>query len=349
MISQTVVTRSPTPQTVEFADDIKRSHRKVSRAAKQIVKAGTLPPQRQTSVSADGFYLPAFPTEESAWIFRKEAFRVKAGNVLINTSAVGASVAIPFGCVGVLLTGDLTGLFSILGATLVTVASPWALFRKVKKSHDQMTDAAYAPFAAWAKSRYGLTIHKDQMYENAQPLIATGQASKPGRLLAFQDKVTHIKYAVEVRPNSNELYLSFAESSSDDEIPLASDGTATSPLMVEALSVPMELHEEAADLHKQLLASVALLKAQELPVEAAHQVERTVNVVNTVITKYLAMAKLKTNEKSEQELVEFLRNQVAFADSLIEEHAAELGKEISVEIAAVTAAEKNSLLLEVKR
>jgi hypothetical protein len=350
MISKSVMTRSTTPQQVELADSAKQRRREVSRTAKQMVKSGVIPPQRQMTVSTDGFYLPAFPTEESAWIVRKEAFRERTANVLTNTAAVGITVMLPVGGFTYALTGgDSTGLFIMAGASLVTLVSPWMIFRKVKKSYNQISDAAYAPFAAWVKSRYGLTVSRARMYEDAKSLIATGHASTPGPLLAFEDKVTHIKYAVRVRPNSNELYLSYAESSSTLEIPLAKNSASVPPMMVEALNVPVDLHEEAAELHKQLLASVALLKTQELTIEAAHQVERTVNVVNTVITKYLAMAKLKTSEKTERELVEFLRNQVAFIDELIEQHADELGKEISVEIAAVTAAEKNNLLLEVQR
>jgi hypothetical protein len=347
MITQTAVTRSAAPRQVDFTRDVKRSRLQVRRAAKQLVKTNALPPQRRESVSANGLYIPAFSTQEGKHVTKSFINKKEYVEISYLSSAMLGSITGFIGLVNLpadsLLGGGILAASGVISGGILLGRKVFS--KEIRELYQRMETTSYATFVEWAKNRYGIIISDPGLSDEGKYAIIAGIPRALNNSWVMDQK-TRILYTVLVKPNG-EVFL--APRGSHTEALLASDSATAPPLMVEALSVPVELPDEAADLHKELMASVALLKTQDLSVEAAHQVERTVNVVNTVITKYAAMAKLKTRKKTEQELVEFLRNQVAFIDELIGQHADELGKEISVEIAAVTAAEKNSLLLEVKR
>jgi hypothetical protein len=351
MISQVVVTRSTAPQEVELVDDAPRSGRAMKRTAKQLRKQGILPPQNQVSVSSGGLYLPVFPTEEAKWLthnIRKTTDAkdlAQIAGVMLGAPVVGLSVIFGGFIANDWVNVGIVNAFGLLAIGPAIVYSQLPI-SKVSISHrTRMVDIAYESFSEWAKNRYGITVSRDSLKFDAECIIVSGHYS--GQTSAYvKDENTGDSYQVVINAD-NQIYLARWDALKAEAAPTLE--ASISPLTVETVDVTVVLPEGAADLHKQLMASVALLKTQELSVEAAHQVERTVNAVNTVITKYAAMAKLKTREKTERELVGFLRNQIAFIDGMIEQQADDLGKEISVEIAAVTAAEKNSLLLEVKR
>jgi hypothetical protein len=352
MISQVVVTRSTAPQQVELAEDVKRGRLEVRRDANRLLKNVTLPPQRSNNISSDGLYLPAFPTQESKWLTRTTHNRMvnKEGATFVGllVGAMGITMGIGFGVTESLAMGLMAG------GSLGSISGGMLLSRKLVTKNrltlkERMADTAFESFVAWAKNRYDITVARSSLSHYAEQLITSGYRVDE-MISAYSyvtDEVTGIKYAVCVRP-SNEIYLS-PYGSPDVEASLAAHGASTPPLMVGSLSSPTNLPDEASALHEQLMASVALLKTQELSVEMAHQIERTESVVGVVLAKYASIAKLKATEKARQDLVGFLQNQVEFVDGLIDQHADELTKEMSVEIAAVTAAEKNSLLLEVKR
>ena len=353
MISQVMVTRSTTPQQVELAEDVKRSRREVIRNANQFLKTASLPPQQPQRVDAEDFYLlPAFPTQESKWLTRTtdERISLKEGFTFLGMLAGAATaplVVVPIILGGIttdiipaIITGSLSGIF-LSSRTLVTNSR-----LDMKK---RMISAAYEPFTEWAKKRYGVTVSRSSLTTYAEYIITSGYQEKGYESLSYlTDDVTGIKYAVCLRPDG-EIYLA-PYGSTNVELSRASDGAATPPLMVGSLSSPVNLPDEANALHEQLMASVALLKTQELSVEMTHQIERTESVVGVVVAKYASIANLKATDKARQDLVAFLQNQVEFVNGLIEQHADELTKQMGVEIAAVTEAGKHdNLLLKVKR
>jgi hypothetical protein len=352
MISQVVVTRSTAPQQVELAEDVKRNRLEVRRDANRLLKAASLPPQRPHNVSPEGLYLPAFPTQESKWLTRTTHARMmnSEGFTILGVAAGGAAVPVGVvigfadGITASLMPAIITGVLSgalLLGRKLVTNS------RLGMK--ERMVGTAYEPFAEWVKNRYGVTVSRSSLSARAEHVITSGYQEKGYEAHSYlTDEVTGIKYAVCLRPD-DEIYLA-PYGSPGVEVPFTTNGAAISPLMAKSLNPPVNLPKEAENLHAQLMASVALLKTQELSVEMAHQVERTESVVGVVLTKYASIAKLKATEKARQDLVAFLQNQVEFVDGLIDQHADELTKQMGVEIAAVTeAGQHDSLLLEIKR
>jgi hypothetical protein len=353
MISQVVVTRSTAPQQVELAEDVTRSRSDVRRSAKQMVKTNALPPQHPNSVSPDGLYVPVFSTLEGSWFAKSVKNKVE---YIEGTKPMAIVLGVSPGLVGTMLLfgGDPAGgaFFLSVGGSLsgALLLSRKVLSTKALDLYKRMTDVAYMPFADWAKKRYGITVSEAMISEEGQNVIVAGsnKTYNPYQISSWLvDTQTSIKYTIRVR-SDGQVFLS--PYGSDVEAPLTANGAAMPPLMIGSLSSPVDLPKEALNLHEQLMASVALLKTQELSVEMAHQVERTESVVGVVLTKYASIAALKATEKARQDLVAFLQNQVEFVDGLIEQHADELTKQMGVEIAAVTeAGQHDTLLLEVKR
>jgi len=348
MISQTVVMRSTTLQEVELVDDVNRSKRVMRHTAKQMRKQDILPPQKQVAVSSEGLYLPVFPTEEAKWLIHnirktrnvKDAAHI--AGVMLGAPLVGLSVFF-----GGFISNDWVnvGIVSAFGLLFTGPAIVYAQLpiSKVSIFHRmRMVDIAYESFAEWAKNRYGITVLKASLEFDAECVIASGYYD--GQTAAYvKDEDTGDSYQV-ISKADNQIYLARWDARKA-EAALTSKASIP-PLMLEAADVTVVLPDDATVLHSQLMASVALLKTQELSVEVTHQVKRTEEVVASVLAQYQGIAKLAGSDVAHQDLMEFLDGQKQFIDGLCQEQVQELTKKMNVEMtAAAEITRANSLLL----
>jgi hypothetical protein len=318
--------------------------------AKMMVERNALPPQRISVVSEDGLYLPLFYSDDAKQI-------TKAANRYISAPAIiGSLFGSIVGGAGVISTIIMPFLGGYSSDELLAgyVISPLLLFpltvwlarpRMYRKVSKKMESAAVNPFADWAEERYGIEIDRNKL--NVDTRLTTG--AEPEDYYGITDEKTGDIYGIEVRKDG-QIYLRLAEKN----MMMAEANTVTQKQEIAQRKEIVEevlpsLPDEASALYNHLMSSIALLTKQELNVEEEHAVKRTERTANTLVKQYHHAASLSPSEELHRDLVKFFQAEIVFLDELKQDHADMIVKRMAVEMAAVAAAEKNNLRLEVKR
>jgi hypothetical protein len=326
---------------------------------RSITESSVLDVRREQHINSDGLYLPAFYSEEAKQIARSAIGR-QDKDMFFSVGAITSPFAgAMFGGIAA-IAGDIAGLilgaailstgFIASGAFLSTLKLGWT---EDKRMLTKMTEQSMINFLSWAKNRYGInTLSLPEFYESATA-ITTGVWNRPSHAYVT-DKATSRSYMI-CSTKDGALYLSFYVPNFADnggtptEIPTLSKALpAGSQKALEAQSaILVVLPSEANKLYSQLMESTARLRKQALGTETTHQLERTMNTVQTVLKKYEEMSELNPPKKVDEDVTEFFRNQLAFVNALAQEHVAELAKGLNVELtAAQEAIRVNSLHLK---
>jgi hypothetical protein len=331
---------------------------------RSITESSVLDVRREQHINSDGLYLPVFYSEEAKQIARSVIGRENRDMALSVGAVTSPFAGTMFGGTAALIAGEMLGTATtglILGAAILSTGfiTGGVFLSKLKwgwvedkRILAKMTEQSMIDFSVWAKNRYGInTLSLPEFCESATA-ITTGVWSRASHAYVTDTKTSR-NYMI-CSTESGALYLSlyvpnFADNGGKPtEIPTLSKALPTwSQKVLEAQSVLLVvLPSEATELYSQLVESVTRLRKQALSAEMTHQLDRTMNTVQTVLKKYEEMSELNPPKKVDEDVTEFFRNQLAFVDALAQEHVTELTKGLGVELSAAQEAIRvNSLHL----
>jgi hypothetical protein len=330
---------------------------------RSITESSVLDVRREQHINSDGLYLPVFYSEEAKQIARSVIGRENKDMAFSVGAITSPFAGAMFGGITALITGEMLGTTTaglISGAAILSTGfitggvflSKLKLGSAGKRMLAKMTEQSIIDFSVWAKNRYGINTLSLPEFSESATAITTGVWSRASHAYVT-DKVTSRNYMI-CSTEDGALYLSlyvpnFADNGgTPTEIPTLSKALPTgSQKALEAQSVRLVvLPSEATELYSQLVESVTRLRKQVLSTEMTHQLDRTMNTVQTVLKKYEEMSELNPPKKVDEDVTEFFRNQLAFVDRLAQEHVAELAKGLGVELSAAQEAIRvNSLHL----
>jgi hypothetical protein len=313
-------------------------------------------------VNSDGLYIPMFYSALAAKVGRS---RLKKAHQDVVSKIVGVgSFVTCFLPTTVLVNVDAVGLDFGFGGYIATaiIAIPAGIAFNMGTRNvdimDKMMLASSTPFSMWARRRYGVNVDTSNLSAQAQTVIATGVKNITSNNFYVKDSITGIKYwiyateagALYLSLRSPKGYYAYHRDYGPEARVITTPALSSAPKQVIESRKRPPLPAEAATLHEQLLKAVKRLKNQKLAAEVTHQVDRTTETVETVLTKYYDLAELDATEEDNADLVQFFRNQIRFIDDLTVEHAQGVRKELSMElVAAEEIIRLNSLHLGAKR
>jgi hypothetical protein len=332
---------------------------------KFLVKTNTLPAQKSTS-KGDDQYTPLFSTEYARGLAygRVPWSTQEFGRVLIGGgSFIAAPTTMLFGDPSIMpVTAGAAAVCAVIGAGLAGPVLTQLIRAKIfsAKLVKRMNQTSSRHFADWIKARYGIVEDEgNQRYNVNYTYLSTGVRDSE-RNYKFIDKLTGSTYKAHTSPEDR-IYLTLVKAGSRPaEAPTTNQASVVDQVFPKTSAINQVPHtvkrnesslpKKAAVLCEKLTDAITLLKEQGMTVEVKHQVERTENVVQTVVAKYQHITKLAALPQAEQDLLEFLDNQLIFINSLLREQAEELMKEMNVEmVAAMEATRVNHGMLEVQR
>jgi hypothetical protein len=302
--------------------------------------------ERQTHhVSSDGLYIPIFYTDRAKDVGESQLKKMYRDSLSRISAASLAPAAAVLGMVlmGTDVVGVAEGLMMMTAGSVVAlngVVAP-ALKGHNTKTLNKMMEASMASFFTWAQKRYGITVvEPSSLTVSAQVIITTGVKGNYPVGASFRDSITDVLYQVCITKDGTVYIgcptptsLTLGQAAPEAKVITTPALSSVSQQVIESRKRPL-LPAEAATLHEQLLKAVRRLKSQKLTAEVAHQVDRTTETVETVLTKYYNLAELNATEQDNADLAQFFRNQIRFIDDLTVEHAQEVRKELNMELVA---------------
>jgi hypothetical protein len=322
-----------------------RSPRISKRKTAQEVRENLVMRERQAHhVNSSGLYVPMFDSALAAKIGRSR-LKKASHDIVSQVVGVGGFVAC-FLPTTVLVGVDAVGLDFGFGGYIAAavIAIPAGITFNMGTNNvdvmDKMMSESRTLFWNWAKSRYGVDVDTSNLTAQAQTVITTGVKNDASNNFYVKDRITGIKYWIYVT-EAGALYLSlrtpkgsYYRSSGPEAKVISTPTVSSAPKQVIESRKRPPLPAEVDTLHEQLLKAVKRLKNQKLTAEASHQVDRTTETVETVLTKYYDLAELDATKEDNADLAQFFRNQIRFIDDLTAEHAQGVRKELNMELVA---------------
>jgi hypothetical protein len=328
MKNEIVTKNTNTEVTVPVTES--SSSRSIRKRAKFLVENDLLPMQNSDTVDEQGLFKAPFANTEGKAIAKKvdwfngyDHFGL-FGGIVLGIPAVGFGWGnIPSGFEWAFL------IFPLVVMPTVVKSVRNRVYNKLMKN---MRTEANKRFSEWARNRYDLNLGTNDY----------GSKIAVGSFGSLNIRTIHWpngeRYTINEKVGG--IYLAFDETSRQPSE--AKTLVALDPVkQLEASGsvapeVKVALPEEVEALHQAVQEATTKLRQQDLSVEVAHGLQRVQEAVQGVMATYLNINQLKPSEAADEDLKQFLQDQLTAVEELTSEHVNDLARQMKLDIDSVS-------------